>query len=239
MPGRQCSRLTIPIWILLAGTIKRLHDRDRSGWWIIPFLVLPDISGNLTDWLGDSILVMPLVLPRLFSAFWGFFELSILRGSPRTNRFGPNPLGKQRATSGVNTFEASTARAGSTDRGAVRAAQSRCSAGYNPSEVRSLCRRVPQVNASRPESGRPACSHVSCTSTVCLTPPLAAPGFSSPRNPISCCRMIRFGVRHDAVDQFLHVGTSWIRPTTIPQLQAPASISPSIMTLGRRRRPPR
>jgi len=94
--------LTIPIWILLAGTIKRLHDRDRSGWWIIPFLVLPDISGNLTDWLGDSILVMPLGLAAIVLCVWGFFELSILRGSPRTNRFGPNPLGKQRATSGVN-----------------------------------------------------------------------------------------------------------------------------------------
>jgi hypothetical protein len=28
------------------------------------------------------------------------------------------------------------------------------------------------------------------------------------------------------------VGTSWMRPTTMPQLQAPASMSPSSMTLG-------
>ena len=29
----------VSTWFLLATTIKRLHDRDRSGWWIVPFFI--------------------------------------------------------------------------------------------------------------------------------------------------------------------------------------------------------
>src|ERR1700682_3356241 len=33
--------LPCALWIYLATTIRRLHDRDKSGWWAIPFLLSP------------------------------------------------------------------------------------------------------------------------------------------------------------------------------------------------------
>lgn len=50
----------------LAVTVRRLHDTDRSGWWI--FIALIPILG------GIALLVFTL-----------------LEGTPGMNRFGPNP----------------------------------------------------------------------------------------------------------------------------------------------------
>ncbi len=55
---------------------------------------------------------------------------------------------------------------------------------------------------------------------------------SAPRNPASRSRMMRSASAMMRSINSLTVGTSLINPTTMPQLQAPASISPSIMTLG-------
>jgi uncharacterized membrane protein YhaH (DUF805 family) len=41
-------------WAYAATSIKRLHDRNRNGWWIVPFVVAPGLFGRFEDWLGDS-----------------------------------------------------------------------------------------------------------------------------------------------------------------------------------------
>ena len=51
--------------------IKRFHDRDRSGWWLL--LVLIPIVGPL----------------------WLLVELGFLPGAPGPNRFGPDPLAQE------------------------------------------------------------------------------------------------------------------------------------------------
>ena len=51
--------MTVFMWICLATSVKRLHDRDRSGWWIVPFFVLPNFSCNIQEWLGDFDLLLP------------------------------------------------------------------------------------------------------------------------------------------------------------------------------------
>ena len=89
--------VTVFMWIFLAVSIKRLHDRDRSGWWIVPFFVLPSFSSNIQDWLGESILTFLIGLALFILCIWGFIEMGFLRGSFSSNRFGPNPLGKQQA----------------------------------------------------------------------------------------------------------------------------------------------
>jgi uncharacterized membrane protein YhaH (DUF805 family) len=40
-------------WCYLAASIKRLHDRNRSGWWMLPFFAAPGIYGHFADRLGD------------------------------------------------------------------------------------------------------------------------------------------------------------------------------------------
>jgi len=83
----------VGIWILAATTIKRLHDRDKSGWWIVAFFIAPALLGSLVDRLDDeSYVAYSLSLLVLALKVWGFAELMFLRGMRRPNRFGPDPL---------------------------------------------------------------------------------------------------------------------------------------------------
>jgi uncharacterized membrane protein YhaH (DUF805 family) len=80
------------LWIYLATAIKRLHDRDRSGWWIVPFFVMPGLFSQFSDLLPDSNWVLAIVLVMQVPWLWGFVEMFCLHGSLGSNRFGPDPL---------------------------------------------------------------------------------------------------------------------------------------------------
>ena len=58
------------IWVGLAIQIKRGHDRNKSGWWVLIALV-PVIGG-----------------------IWALVETGFLRGTDGPNRFGDDPLAK-------------------------------------------------------------------------------------------------------------------------------------------------
>ena len=79
-------------WAYLATSIKRLHDRDKSGWWIIPFFVAPSLYNQFEDRLGNSNLLLLPGLAAFVFLLWGFVEMYCLKGSRKTNRFGPSPL---------------------------------------------------------------------------------------------------------------------------------------------------
>ena len=81
-------------WVYLATSIKRLHDRDRNGWWTVPFFVVPGLYAQFVDRLPDSYLMFPLALTVLGLMIWGFVEIYCLSGTRWTNQFGPNPLPK-------------------------------------------------------------------------------------------------------------------------------------------------
>lgn len=57
----------VSIWIGLAVSVKRWHDRDKSGWWML-------------------IALIPLI-----GAVWAFIENGCLRGTVGPNRFGDDP----------------------------------------------------------------------------------------------------------------------------------------------------
>jgi uncharacterized membrane protein YhaH (DUF805 family) len=83
------------LWIFLATSVKRLHDREMSGWWIIPFVAVPSFYHHFADRLPDSYLLGFVTWPISACYLWGIVELYFLPGRRWTNRFGPNPLGKQ------------------------------------------------------------------------------------------------------------------------------------------------
>ena len=56
------------VWAAVAVTVKRWHDRNKSGWWILI---------NLIPVVGD---------------LWSLIENGFLKGTPGENRFGPDPL---------------------------------------------------------------------------------------------------------------------------------------------------
>ena len=55
-------------WISIAVAVKRYHDRNKSGWWIL-IVFLPVIGG-----------------------LWYLIECGFLPGTPGPNAYGPNPL---------------------------------------------------------------------------------------------------------------------------------------------------
>jgi uncharacterized membrane protein YhaH (DUF805 family) len=87
----------IGVWFVAATTVKRLHDRNKSGWWILAFLVAPALLDSIVDRIDDdSYLTTAFTLSFAYAAFglkaWGIVELMFLRGSHEPNRFGPDPL---------------------------------------------------------------------------------------------------------------------------------------------------
>lgn len=88
----KSSGLSLFSWIFLATAIKRLHDRDRSGWWIVLFFFVPGLFSQFSDLLPDASWVLPFSLAASALWLWGIIELFIVPGTAGHNRFGPDPL---------------------------------------------------------------------------------------------------------------------------------------------------
>jgi len=58
------------VWPAVAVSVKRWHDRDKSGWWVLI---------NLIPFIG---------------ALWTLVENGFLRGTPGPNRFGDDLTGR-------------------------------------------------------------------------------------------------------------------------------------------------
>lgn len=90
------------IWINLAATAKRLHDRNRSGWWAIAVYAIKRLTflyygayfglsfGVDIPVAGELLLVMIAVVLSLLQT-WIVIELFFLIGTDGPNRFGPDP----------------------------------------------------------------------------------------------------------------------------------------------------
>jgi len=74
----------------LAVGAKRLHDRDKSAWWLLLFYVAP----NVVTWaagMNESALAFANLVSFVIFV-WAFVELGCLPGTRGPNRFGPDPL---------------------------------------------------------------------------------------------------------------------------------------------------
>ena len=93
------------LWAGLAVAAKRLHDRDKSAWWLLIFIVLPAlingvragmmISAMHTDGgaaVNANPIAMILGLVALGINIWAFVELYCLRGTVGENQYGSDPL---------------------------------------------------------------------------------------------------------------------------------------------------
>ena len=83
---------SLVMWVWFAISIKRLHDRDKSAWWMVPFFAVPGLYNQFADRLPDSPADLPLALVASGLCLWGFIEMYCLKGSRKTNRFGADPL---------------------------------------------------------------------------------------------------------------------------------------------------
>ena len=90
------------IWINTATTVKRLHDRNRSGWWAAAVFIVNRLSyvyyglffglyfGVDISIAREMLLVMLAVALSLLQT-WVVIELFFLIGTDGPNRFGPDP----------------------------------------------------------------------------------------------------------------------------------------------------
>lgn len=86
------AELTVSILLLLpllSTSARRLHDSDRSGWWMM-LLYLPYVGWVAAQGRQDAELV---VSGAILVGFVALVILFLLPGTPMENRFGPNPRG--------------------------------------------------------------------------------------------------------------------------------------------------
>lgn len=81
----------------LSATVRRLHDRNHSGWWLLAFGLLPLLVA--AGFYVSSLLAEPYSGWAFFGGFavamalslWASIEIDFLPGTPGPNRFGPPP----------------------------------------------------------------------------------------------------------------------------------------------------
>ncbi|WP_312147279.1 DUF805 domain-containing protein [Brevundimonas sp.] len=85
-------------WNLLGAVVRRLHDRGKSGLWLLLFFgphaaVVALISRiPLSE---QKMFTLAMVLGMVVAApflVWGMVEIFCLRGREQTNCYGPDPL---------------------------------------------------------------------------------------------------------------------------------------------------
>ncbi len=95
--------LVLVPWLLwgLSVTTERLHDRDKSAWWLVVFYLVPGALGQFAKaaWVAGAtgtVLHYILALASFALTIWGFVEIGCLRGTAGSNTYGPDPLSQSR-----------------------------------------------------------------------------------------------------------------------------------------------
>jgi uncharacterized membrane protein YhaH (DUF805 family) len=104
-PAFQILNAVVSIGAMISSIgvgIRRLHDRDKSGWWLLLFYLLPGLLGSVgmvvffygvgAEAAGGMITGVILLALAFAVMVWAFVELGCLRGTLGPNRFGPDPL---------------------------------------------------------------------------------------------------------------------------------------------------
>lgn len=72
--------------------IKRLHDRDKSGWWLLLFYLVPIVCSWISAILSRNGIGALFALASLIVSIWTLVELGFLRGTAGPNHYGEDPL---------------------------------------------------------------------------------------------------------------------------------------------------
>ena len=76
----------------IAVGAKRLHDRNKSGWWLLIFYLLPNVLSGVGTYSQSSTVNGVLSLVSFAILIWAIVELGCLRGTIGPNQYGPDPL---------------------------------------------------------------------------------------------------------------------------------------------------
>jgi len=94
--------MLVMLWPWLAVSERRLHDRGKSGLWLLLFYLGPFLLGATKLALYGDLGVSGIAYPSgpsiaiSFAEFviiiWALIELGVLRGTVGDNKYGPDPL---------------------------------------------------------------------------------------------------------------------------------------------------
>lgn len=88
----------------IAVTVRRLHDTDRTGWWVLmpvavivvagiaAAIIIPSISQGANG-ASEGVIILFIIL--LLAIFITMFVFMVLDSTPGTNRYGENPKNLQ------------------------------------------------------------------------------------------------------------------------------------------------
>lgn len=89
----------IPVFVSgLAIAVRRLHDRNKSAWWLLLFYLLPVVLHAVRDELmrfhetTAFFLAFACAVLSAIISIWALVELGFLRGTNGPNRYGPDPV---------------------------------------------------------------------------------------------------------------------------------------------------
>jgi uncharacterized membrane protein YhaH (DUF805 family) len=78
----------------LAVGVKRLHDRNKPGWYVALFYAVPGalFFAGLLIGPSSAMVANALGFIALAIVIWAFVELGCLRGTIGVNSYGPDPV---------------------------------------------------------------------------------------------------------------------------------------------------
>ena len=95
----------IPILFVYIASIalgfRRLHDRGRSGWWLMVYasplvfscVLLARMGGLPGEPWSPVFITTGVVMLATFAFYvWGFIDIGLRKGRPGPNRYGPAPI---------------------------------------------------------------------------------------------------------------------------------------------------
>jgi uncharacterized membrane protein YhaH (DUF805 family) len=88
-PAALAIFATVCLLLMIVGIfvgIKRLHDRDKSAWWLLVFYLMPMVVGWILAMVSHN------GFSALIVSIWVLFELGCRRGTVGPNRYGEDPL---------------------------------------------------------------------------------------------------------------------------------------------------
>lgn len=87
--------------VLVSGfaiAVRRLHDRNKSAWWLLLFYALPAVLHAVRDELMKMedttafFLAFACAVLSAIVSIWALIEFGFLRGTSGPNRYGDDPL---------------------------------------------------------------------------------------------------------------------------------------------------
>jgi uncharacterized membrane protein YhaH (DUF805 family) len=82
-----------PIASCVAVCIRRLHDRNRSAWWLLLYVSGPLMIEAIASLNNlDTAWSVNLMILAGAASIWAFVELGFVPGTGGANRYGPAPL---------------------------------------------------------------------------------------------------------------------------------------------------